>query len=66
MLHDLGWGGSQSPSIMPRVTLFARLLLFLLRFLLRFDESWRRFQLFQFLSAGLGYSQPLAGFIKLL
>jgi len=52
--------------MMPRVTLFACLLLFLLRFLLRFDESWRRFQLFQFLSAGLGYSHLLAGFIELL
>jgi len=52
---------------MPRVTLFARLPLVLLRFLLRFDESWRRrFQLFQFLNAGLGYSHLLADFIELL
>jgi hypothetical protein len=53
---------------MPRITLFARLLLFLWRFLLiRFDESWRRrFQLLQFLNARLGYPQLLGDFRELL
>src|SRR5271167_3936666 len=62
MVHDLGWCGARSRSIMPRITLFASLLLFLWCFLLvRFDERWRRrFQLLQFLYACLGDSQLLS------
>jgi hypothetical protein len=65
MLHNLGGHGAWPPSIMSRVTLFACLLLFLWRFLLiRFHESWRRFQLLQFLNARLGDSQLLGDFIE--
>ena len=66
MLHNLGWRGARSRSIVPRVTLLASLLLVLLRFLLiRLDESWRRsFQLLQFLNACLGDSQLLGNFIE--
>src|SRR5260370_30367665 len=62
MLHDLSGRGAWSPSILPRVTLFARLLLGLRRFLLvRFNERWwRRFQLLQFLNARLSDAQLLA------
>ncbi len=68
MLYDLGGPGARSGSIIPRITLFASLLLLLWRFLpLRFDESWRRrFQLLQFLNARLGYSQLLGDFLELL
>src|SRR5712691_352121 len=61
MLHDLSGPGARSPSIMPRLTLFACLLLFLWQFLLlRFDERWwRRFQLLQFLNAPVGFAQLL-------
>ena len=61
MLHDLGWRGAPSRSIIPRVTLFARLLLLLGRFLLvRFDESGRRrLQLLQFLNANVRRHQLL-------
>ena len=66
MLYDLGWCGTRSRSIVPRVTLLASRLLLLWRFLLiRLDESWRRcFQLLQFLNACLGDSQLLGHFIE--
>ena len=66
VLHDLGRLRSGSRPIVLAVTLFARLLLLLLRFfLLCFDERWRRrFQLLQFLNACLGYSQLLRDFIE--
>ena len=68
MLHDLGGRRAWPGSIILRLTLFARLLLFLWHFLLlRFDESWgRRFELLQFLNARLGDSQLLADFLELL
>jgi len=68
MLHNLGWRGARSRSIVPRVTLLASLLLFLwLVLLIRLDESWRRcFQLLEFLNACLGDSQLLGDFIETL
>ncbi len=66
LLHDLGWRGAWSRTIMPRVPLCASFLLLLFRFfLIRFDEGWRRrFQLLQFLDTCLGYPQLLRDFIE--
>lgn len=66
MLHNLHWLRAWSGSIMPRISLLARLLLFLWPFLLlRLNERWWRcFQLLQFLNACLGNSQLLSDFFE--